>query len=457
MFRYSLLLGCLTLLAPTVHAERFLDLYHVALQNDPELQAARQAQQAAQAGREFSQAQLMPTLGLHSEVTGLLESIEFSEVRTQGRTPDYDDNYFTQNHRLELKYPLLDRQDTLGITVAETRIRVAEAEVAKIRQNAMLRFAERYFEVLSTLGDIAANHLDRAATDKALDEANTRLNAEQISPTELQAAQTEFSFSLLNETAYQNAHLAAIDRLQAVLGQAPQSLQPLKETIPLRQPTPDNPGEWLTTAQQNNPSLLAQRARVAVAHDEIAYGQAADAPQVDLVVGYQYKDNLSTTIAFAETQANGGYVGIRLNAPLYTGGRTTSKQRQNVATHAQQLAVGVQVERELDYQIRSLYFKVGESILRAKATKQGVFSSETAMKTRKVDLEADRVAEMDYLKAKAAYQLARVNAEKARYQHLLAHLRLKQAAGVLAEADFETLASYFEDTLLPLAREVNGG
>ncbi|MES9846816.1 MAG: TolC family protein, partial [Candidatus Thiodiazotropha sp.] len=142
----------LVTLIPTlsVQAEDLMTVYQQALQNDPQLQVAKEQLSAARESKSLARSQLLPTIGL-----GATYDVVRRDLKTLQGTP-FDDQSTSHDKALglNLTQPIYRRDRLLQLEQADSTIAQAEAEYAAAEIDLMVRSTTTYFNILSAEDDL---------------------------------------------------------------------------------------------------------------------------------------------------------------------------------------------------------------------------------------------------------------------------------------------------------------
>ena len=137
-------------------------------------------------------------------------------------------------------------------------------------------------------------------------------------------------------------------------------------------------------------------------------------------------------------------VSIQLNVPLYSGGNTSSKTREAAYRYQQAKENHEKTRRETERNARNSYLSVIANISGVKALKQALASSTIALEATQAGFEVGTRTAVDVLDSQRQLFLAKRNYARARYDYILQTLRLKQAAGLLAEVDIRQVNNWLD-------------
>ncbi|MEY3808198.1 MAG: hypothetical protein RI893_1174 [Pseudomonadota bacterium] len=128
----------------TAYAQNLLEVYELALQNDPVLKQVHASQLAIGESKNQSVAKFLPNIS----ATGVsnLNRLTNNRATYQGSgVQDYSDNNFTVN----LTQPLFHWEHWIQLSQSDNQIAQAEADYQTELQKMMVKITEAYFNILS--------------------------------------------------------------------------------------------------------------------------------------------------------------------------------------------------------------------------------------------------------------------------------------------------------------------
>ena len=137
-------------------------------------------------------------------------------------------------------------------------------------------------------------------------------------------------------------------------------------------------------------------------------------------------------------------ISLQLNVPIFSGGNTSSKTREAAYRYQQAKQNHEKTRRETERLARNAYLSVVANISQVKALKQALASSGIALEATQAGFEVGTRTAVDVLDSQRELFRAKRNYSEARYNYLLETLRLKQAAGLLAEQDIVQINNWLE-------------
>ncbi|MCW8880933.1 MAG: TolC family protein, partial [Sedimenticola sp.] len=133
-----LLLGSL-LGASTAHAENLIQVYELALQNDPQLKAALATRNAALEAKPQAESRFLPSINLSSGANMIRSDVNHS---ASGASLNH---YGTGSLALNLSQSVYRKEYGIQLDQADKQIAQAEVAYAAEEQDLILRVAQAYF------------------------------------------------------------------------------------------------------------------------------------------------------------------------------------------------------------------------------------------------------------------------------------------------------------------------
>jgi outer membrane protein len=217
----------------------------------------------------------------------------------------------------------------------------------------------------------------------------------------------------------------------------------------------ENRGEqaWVDQALDQNLAVVGARLGVDIAKQDVRIAQSGHLPTLDLyaTTGGFDEDATETvtnrnldlsTRGPADSDGTEDVVGLQLIVPIFTGGATSSRVREQVALHRaarQRLDGSV---RAAERSTRDAYLSVVADQARVEALRQSVTSSRSALRATERGVEVGNRTNVDVLEARRRVFEAERDYARARYDYLTNLVRLRSAAGSLLPADLAAINDY---------------
>lgn len=414
-------------------ANELLKVYEQALANDTQLQAAEAARDAARAGRKQALGPLLPQVIGNGSVSRTRDEYTRNGTTTSNTGKPY-------NVGIDVSQTLFNKQLWDRWQQAGDRAIAAETAYRSAQQNLALRAAEAYFNLLAAADGVRLADAEKKAIDRQLDLANKRFEVGLSAITDVQEAQARYDLTVALAIEAEQALSGARESLAEITGYSYSSMAVLRQDIPLLGPNPDNINDWVKAAMDGNFTLIASRIQADVARNEIDITQAGHLPTLTLNGTYNTGDSSGQFPAEYDSTA----VRLNLNVPIFAGGSTQAGVRVARSTFEQRQAELEGTRRSVERITRNAYHGVIAGVARVKARKQAVLSNTTALEAAEVGLEVGTRTAVDVLNAQRELYSAQRDYARARYDYLLNVLRLKNAAGQLAQKDLVEIDGLLE-------------
>ncbi|WP_411727199.1 TolC family outer membrane protein [Methyloglobulus sp.] len=410
-------------------AENLMDIYGLALQNDPITKEAEAKQSAAGESRDQGLARFFPTLA----ATGGSSRNWFNtrKLNFQGT----DQEYWNNNFSLNLSQPLFHWDHWIQLSQSDNQIAQAEAAYQSELQNLIVRTTEAYFNVLSAQDNLQFTVSEKQAISKQLEQAKERFEVGIIPITDVYEAQAAFDATTANELEAANNLDNKKEALREIIGENEGLISPLGETLPLKKPEPDNMSKWGETAEFNNLSIVASFNQMEVSRKAIDIQRNGHLPTLDLVGSYGVSDNSASFGPRGDTQS----IGVQLNVPLFEGGAVNSRTRQASFEYEAAKENLTAIKRSVKRQVNNTYRSILTNISRIEALKATVTSAESALEAAEAGFEVGIRTMVDVLAEQRYVYRAKRDLSRTRYDYLVNTIKLKQTTSDLNQNDLEQI------------------
>jgi outer membrane protein len=313
----------------------------------------------------------------------------------------------------------------------ELQTALAGAQFGLAREDLVLRVADAYFNVLNAQDALAAVTQLRAAAAEQLELAKTSFEVGTVTITDVHEAQSRFDLASAQEIAAQNQLEVARHALAQIIGKPPEALAGLREGVQLQRPQPDNIADWVTAAEQGNLGVQAQALVREIAIRDVERARAGHLPTVDVVASRGVNNRLQLASERNEVTS----IGLELNLPLYAGGRVSSVTREAAALRMKADSDLEDARRGAALAARESWLGVTSGMAQVRALEAAKVSSTSSLEANKLGYEVGVRINIDVLNAQTQLADTLQQLARARYDTLIAQLRLKAAAGTLGEED----------------------
>ena len=417
-------------------AEDFATVYEKAAATSPALARAHSLLKADEATLPLARSNLLPHLTAGAGVGG-----QNLDMRGFGGDfglplPKILDTYYDANYSVSLTQPIVNGQAWVGMRQADALIRAGQAAVLAAEQDLISEVADAYFGVLRAEAEerVSHNHKELLQTVLRQAEAFLKVGSGDIIAVQESRAGRDAAEATLIRT--ENATRIARQRLERLTHQPVGPLVDLGSLAP-EGPNPDQVGPWLSTAKENQPLLNQAREQFQVALDEVEIQRRAHWPKLHLGAGYSFdKGSFLPSL-----EANRARVGLNVSVPLYEGGEINAKTKRAAAQAKANEYRLKDLEDQVVLDTESAFLVLQNSVPELLAAKQALASNQTSLEGTRRGYEIGSRSVVDLLKVANDYEVAQRNFYIARYQQVMARVRLKATVGVLSEEDVKALNS----------------
>ncbi len=421
--------------APAWAAPGLHDVLELARANDPQLASAQAARRAGQEALPQARSALLPQMSLSAALNRTQRELE----TTSG---DQTQHYTNKQGSLSLRQVLYDRQKFMAYDQAEARVALAELEWSKAEQDAILRVAEAYFNLLFAEDSVKLAEAKKSAITEQKAQAEQMYKGGVGTVTDIQEAQARFDLAVAEEL---EAHNALKNRRQALFKLTRQyfeSLAPIGEPLALEPPEPNALDPWRAAAREGALEVLLAGKGAQVARLDVERARSQHLPVLEAVASTQWQSN--TDLGYDRDHLS--LVGVQLSAPLLVGGRIDSVTRETRARWEQALEELRLAQAEGEQRAVEAFHGVNDSIARVRALEQAVRSSEVALDAARIGLEVGYRTSVDVLNAQQQLFTARRDLQQQRYAFIIQRLKLKAAVGALRTEDVAAVDQWLKKT-----------
>lgn len=443
------LLACCTiiLLSQQVahgHALSLLEAYEAALEHDPTYRSAYHENEAGQQAEAIGLASLLPNLSLTHNQSKSTGTISGQNVNSQGvSTGSFSNpaNFDSQISSLTLRQPLINLEAVASYRIGKAQADSSRAKFTGRSQQLVVRLVEAYVETL-----LAQEHVRLAETQLNSLEELKRVNERMLlkgegTTTDVLETQSKHAIAQARVIEANDELEGAQLKLGAIVGKKITQLDRLSDMFSSRAIQLQDYDNWYALALDRNAELVTQRHAVTSGKEEVRKSYAGHAPRVDLVASLS-KNNRGSFIT-RNQDAELATIGVEVNFPLYAGGRVNALTAQAKANHARAEADLDAITDKVLVELRKQYNLLQSGVKRIESLNLAVKSAELLVEATQKSIRGGIRINLNLLDAQQQLHTARRDLAEARYNYLLAYLRLQLAAGTLVLDDLRNIASYF--------------
>ncbi len=417
------------------NAADLLEIYHLAQANDPTFAVALHGYEAAQEKAPQALAGNLPTVNL----TG---NRNFTDARASfnNSTPNKQGVY-AWTWTLQLTQPIMRPQNILAYYESEAQVDAAQAEFAQSEQDMILRVAQAYFDALVAQETVASAEAQLKAMQEQQVVAKRGFELGTASITDSDEARSKAEQARAQLIAAQNDLETKLTEIEKLTGQPVKTLMGLKPTVVAPTPEPADVRLWVEQAKDNNPTVRAQFSALRAAGYTVKKAKAENFWTLDFVGSYgaNYSSGSLIIPTPYETRVKSSVAGIQFSVPIFAGGLNSSHMREAVANQNKLSAQLEEARRKAGAEAKQAYAGIVNGVAQSEALESAVESGESSVKGNQAGYKLGLRINSDVLNAQQQLFASKRDLAKARYDTLLAGLKLKAAAGVLSESDVKVI------------------
>ncbi|MGK4307484.1 TolC family outer membrane protein [Pseudomonas mosselii] len=437
----GLLLACVWLPTAVQAAMGPFQVYEQALRRDPTYLAAFKAREAGQEYRAIGRAGLLPSLS-YSYNKGSNDS----EVRYLGdsRRQKEDRTYNSMGSTFILQQPLFDYEAYSSYRKGVAQALFADESFRDQSQQLLVRVMTSYTQALFAQDQIAISVASKQAYRQQFQQNQRLFDAGEGTRTDILEAQARYELADAEEIKARNEQDAALRELGALIGEPAvrvEDLAPLRLGFALPVVDPSGYEAWQERALANNPQLASSRQALEVARYEVERNRAGHLPKVTAFATSRRQESDSGNTYNQRYDTN--TVGIEVSVPIFAGGGVLASTRQ-ASRHLEQ------AEYELDgntrsalIELRKQYNACESGASRLRAYERALVAAEALVVSTRKSVQGGERVNLDVLNAEQQLATTRRDLAQARYDYLLAWIKLHYQAGVLSETQLARVDEAF--------------
>ena len=418
-------------------AEDLVDIYNLAVTNDPTVREARERYEASHTLIDQGKSQLLPTVSLQGQ------SARNANAPATGFS--YAAGFNSHNWGLNINQNLLNFEAWYAFQSARQSDRQAATNLAIAEQDLIVRVATAYFDVLRSQDNLDAFIAEEEAAESILRQSEERFDVGLSTVTDVYQSQSSYDLARVNRLVEENNLAQRREALEVLTGESHNMLESLAEGFPVAPAEPAVMTPWEEAASENNLSVKAAEYQFEASKETVKSARARHLPTLTLGANYGYNAESVNPFSFFPGQANErASVGLTLTVPLYTGGLTSARRRQ--AYHNQNAAEEVLLftRRAALQDIRNAFRSVQTDVVTVAARQQAIVSAESALEATEVGAEVGTQNVVDVVLALRTLYQAERDYANARYNYVINTLNLKRAAGALSPQDVMELNQWLQ-------------
>ncbi|HWH83597.1 MAG TPA: TolC family outer membrane protein [Burkholderiaceae bacterium] len=423
--------------ARAAHAQSLQELYDAAHGYDAAYLSARSNLDAAQLRYDQARGLRLPQVGLGAQVG-----------RQISNTPDSPSTQAAAGNSasatLNASQTLFNRSNDVTIRQAERAVDVYRADLDAVEQDLILRVSQAYFDVLAAQDNLATARASLAAISEQVASAKRNFEVGTATITDTREAQARYDLARFTQIQAENDLTTKRILLDQTVGRA--NIVPKQLAAPLALPplAPANVDDWVARADAEHPTIRRARTALELARLDTAKAKAANLPTVTLNGSYGRGRSDNQLVVPGQsfgysTPTTQSSISVNLNVPLFAGYQIQNRVKETLVLEDKSQSDLDAARRGVIQLTRQLYYQVGSAGAQVGALEAAESSSKLALEATQLGFKVGVRVNIDVLNAQAQLYTTQAQLAKARYDLIMAGMRLRQASGRLSVDDVNSV------------------
>ena len=313
-----------------------------------------------------------------------------------------------------------------SVRVAEFQVQSGREALRNVAQGVLLDAVTAYMDVIANDALFAAQQTNVAVLREILATTHRRLDAGDVTPTDLAQAEARLNRGLADLNAADVTLAISKATYTQVIGEPPSRLLP---AVTVDRLSPDGLAAATEAAGHEHPAVVAAGFDVDVARTSISVAESSLLPTVTAQAGVsRSKESDPTLSTFGTDQAS--VVG-QIDVPIYDGGTAASQTRQAKEVASQSRLVLEQVRRQTRTAVASAWVTNEGTKVALTAAESEVRAADVALQGVRREAQGGQRTTIDVLNAQQDLTNARSRLIQAQHDRVIASYTLLSAVGRL--------------------------
>lgn len=444
-----LLASAISSYAATASAENLLEVYSLAIENDPTIHSAYASRMATREALPTALAGFLPGLEgiaqLNSQDNDLQATLD----------PSLPSQAITRNQYVfaNVNQTIFDLSRWHNLKQAKQTVSYADAAYMASEQDLIIRTATAYFDLLKAIDNLEFTQAEKKAVQRQLKQTNDKFEAGTVAITDVKDLQAQYDARTAEEIAAQYNVDNTRQQLKILTGHYISDVAGLDQ-LPLKSPEPMNDNEWVSMAELYNPTLQAAK------YQSAAKGSAVKMAKDQRLPVFEFNGSYGQIRDGAISEPNGDWeqtwgTTVQGSIPLFSGGVITSNIRRAQYDHQAAQQDFEFIRRETETNTRNAFRNVISATGQVNAYERAVESANASLEANNAGYDAGTRTSVELLIIISNLYEQERNLAMARYDYILSILKLKQAAGTLNTEDVYLVNEWLEENRTQAGNVIN--
>ncbi|MEQ1819539.1 MAG: TolC family outer membrane protein [Terricaulis sp.] len=410
-------LAALSAAIGTAQADSLGEAMTSAQESNPTLAAQRQRLRATREALPQALSAALPQVSLSASANASDRDFEDPLTPDDGRSE-------TWSSSANISQLLFGSGRVLASTrAARAQIAGAVADYEGARQTLLLNVTIAYATVQQAQAVVTAREQNVSNLQRLQEYAQAQFDAGVVTRTDVAQAQARYAQARTQLVQAQGAMAASVEAYRRLVGRPPSDLQ----LPPAATGLPSDLENALSTAVDNNPTLISAQADTRLADANVASAAAQGRLNVTAEAGFSqgadFDDDLS--------ESSNDTVGVRLSVPLFQGGLIRSRTRQQRALRSASNLDLAATERTVQETVTNAWTGLASARSAVSSAREQVQAAELAYEGVTLEQETGLRSTVEVLDQEADLLTARIALAQAERDLVVAERQLLAAVGTL--------------------------
>lgn len=418
--------------------------YELALKNDPVYRSASKDYEAGIENNGIGRAAVMPKV-VASYSQNANQVTQRGALYTGGPNNSASWSYPSNYTSIQLTQPIFNLE-----AFARWRQGTAQADLSQSKfifhtQDLLIRVSQAYIDLLFSQDQMLFQAAERNALLEQWQAVKRLHKGGEASMTDMLEVEAAYRVADVKVLDAKDAVENARRKFNSITGEPIEDVSRLKslsgsfrylnlETLRFY--------DWKEKALANNAELKSAENNIEIAKQDYRKNQAGHYPVVNLIGALTTQQ--SNTVTSINNKTNQSYLGVQVSLPIFSGGEILARSSQALANYEKSKADYDVTKDRVITELRKQYDLIVSGRQKIQALTSAQESATQLVKSMRKSVLAGERINVDILLAEKGLLNTRRDLAQAKYNYLLAHLKLNQVAGVLEVEEFQKVASYFQ-------------
>ena len=439
-------LSCV-LVTSTCMADDLLEIFNLAVDNDPSIRQARanyNAQHTMLAqGRSF----LLPTVNLTGRTSRDTTGVDGAAPPGGFFSPpqhSFANGFNTKGYGVSLRQALLNFEAWYAFRSAQQGDEAAAVNLANAEHQLIMRVATAYFDVLRSQANLTSFIAEEEASQQVLEQTRQRFEVGLVPITDVYDSQANADLATVNRLVEENNLNQRLEALEAITGRSHMDLAPLDEAFPI-EPSDTPIEDWISVAMDSNLQIKAAEYDLAAKQEDARSAKARMYPTVDMSLSYNWNESGNPLSFTPNLASENTQITLNLSVPIFAGGLNNARLRQAYYTRDASEEALLKSQRDSTQSVRNSFRSVATDVRAVAARRQAIVSAQSALEATQVGAEVGTRNVVDVVLAQRTLFQTQRDYANARINYVMNTLNLKLASGTLSPQDVIDLNDWLSE------------